>query len=421
MPVIPKSFFKDLEFGATLMREPLGSGPYRVEDIDPGRAISYRRDPDYWARDLPVNRGRYNFDHLRWDYYRDRTIALTAFLAGEFDFQEEFRSVSWATAYETDAVRDGQVIKEALPDERPSGIQAFFFNLRRAKFQDRRVRQALNLAFDFEWTNRSLFYGIYNRINSMFENSAYAARGLPSLGEQALLQPLGKHFPVEVLTKEFRSPITSGRGRLRANLLMARDLLQRAGWRIIDGDLVDRRGKTFEIEFLLAQPTFKRIVLPYARNLRRLGITTVVRITDPASFVQRRNQFDFDVVMERLPQFATPGAEQLNYFSSELADVSGSRNVAGIRNVAVDALLEHIKLARDRNDLVTAVRALDRVLMWNYFMIPHWYKGAFHIAYWDKFGRPKTKPTFGLGLIDTWWYDASKAEMIDQGIAPSRR
>ncbi len=415
LPVLSRAYFTRVPFEKTTMRPPLGSGPYNVSDVDPGRRIVLKRDKAYWGRDLPVNRGRYNFDIIQWDYFRDRGVAREAFFAGEYDFHEEFVSRSWAKQYDKPAVRDGLIVKETLPDGRPAGVQAFFINLRRKQFADRRVRRALNLAFDFEWTNKNLFYGLYRRTNSMFENSEFAAHNPPSEAELALLKPFRGKIPDEVFTKPYVAPSTAGSGK-RANLLEAAALLRAAGWHIKDHTTrVNRRGKPFEVEFLIASSSFTRILGPYIRNLHRLGIQSTIRIVDSANFKNRRDNFDFDIAVQKFPQFLTPGSEQFGYFGSKAAGMAGSKNISGFKNAAVDAMIGKIVDANSRDDLITAARAMDRVLMWSEIIVPHWFKGAHNIAYWDKFDRPEVKARYDLGLLDTWWFDKRKAKALMEG------
>lgn len=413
LPVISKSYYDTVDFESTTVTPPRGSGPYIVDNMEIGRHITYARNPNYWARGLAVNRGRFNFDQIRIDYYRDRSVAFEAFMSGEYDFHEEFVSNRWATQYNKPPVERGWIIRETLPDKRPSGVQAFFFNLRRAKFQDRRVRQALSLAFDFEWTNKSLFFDLYSRTNSMFENSRLAAHNPLTKAEKTLLESFQDKVPPEVFEKPFQAPRTSGNGNNRANLIEAVGLLRDAGWAVKKGVLVDPRGRPFTIEFLIGQSSFQRIIGPYAKNLKRLGIRSRIRIVDAANFQQRRQNFDFDIIMQRYVQPLTPGIEQRNFYGSESADVPGSRNFGGIKDPAVDGLIEKVINAQSRSDLTAAVRAMDRVLMWNFYSIPQWFKGTHNIAYWNKFGRPKIKADFDLGVVDTWWYDARKAAAIE--------
>ena len=420
LPVLSRSYYDEVAFDRTTFDPPLSSGPYRVERVEPGRSVVYRRVAGYWASDLPVNRGRYNFDRIRVDYYRDRDVAFQAFFSQEYDFREEFTSRNWATQYDKPPVRKGLVVRETLADETPSGVQAFFFNLRRAKFRDRRVRQAMDLAFDFEWTNKNLFYGLYDRTNSMFENSRLAAHDPPSAAELALLEPLRGQVPAGVFEAAYRSPVTDGGGNVRRNLRRAARLLRAAGYGVEDGRLTGPDGKPFTVEFLLYEATTNRIINPYIRNLERLGIAASIRLVDFANFKHRTDHFDFDVIVRRYVQPLTPGVEQVNYFGSAAAGLPGAFNVGGIGDPAVDALIEKVTAARSRPQLVTAVRALDRVLMWNNFVVPQWYKGVHHVAYWNKFGRPRVKPRYGLGVVDTWWYDPDKAAMLARGVAPPK-
>ncbi|MCH8882455.1 MAG: ABC transporter substrate-binding protein, partial [SAR324 cluster bacterium] len=329
---------------------------------------------------------------------------VTGFLAQlrAYDFREEFTSRSWAIQYDKPPVRRGLIVRETLPDETPSGAQVFVFNLRRDKFKDRRVREALGLAFDFEWTNKNLFYGLYERTNSMFENSELAAKVKPSAAERALLEPLRAMVPKEVFEEAYVAPVTDGSGRIRGNLKKAVRLLRKAGYRVRAGVLTGPDGKPFTIEFLLFEATFNRILNPYIRNLERLGVKANIRIVDSANFKYRTDHFDFDAIVERYVQPLTPGVEQRSYFGSAYADMPGTRNLSGIKDPAVDALIEKIIEAPTRKALVAAVRALDRVVMWNRYTVPQWYKGTHQVAYWNKFDRPGLKPKFGRGVMDTW-------------------
>ncbi len=418
LPVLSKAYYGKTAFAKTTFTPPLSSGPYRIVDVDPGRSLTYRRVKDYWARDLPVNRGRFNFDRIKVDYYRDRDIAFEAIFAGQYDLREEFTSRNWATQYDKPAIRKKLMVRQTLSDETPSGVQAFFFNLRRKKFQDRRVRRALDLAFDFEWTNRNLFYGLYERTNSMFENSALAAHAPPDADELALLEPLRGQAPEEVFTKPYAASVTDGSGRIRRELRRAARLLREAGYAIKGDRLVDGEGKPFTIEFLLFEASFTRIINPYIRNIERLGIEAKIRIVDVANFKVRTDTHDFDIIVRRYVQPLTPGLEQRNFYGSAFADVPGSFNIGGIRDPAVDALIEKAIGARSRKALTAAVRALDRVLMWNNYTVPQWYKSVHHLAYWNKFDRPRTKPRYARGVVDTWWYNPRKAAMIEAGAAP---
>jgi microcin C transport system substrate-binding protein len=418
LPVLSKAYYEKVDFKKTSFEAALASGPFKVKAFEPGRSITYSRVENYWAKYLPVARGRHNFDEITVEYYRDREIAFQAFFSNQYDYREEFTSRQWAIQYDEPPVNEGMIVRETLPDETPSGVQAFILNLRREKFQDIRVRAAMDLAFDFEWTNRTLFYNLYDRTNSMFENSALAAHKPPSPAELALLEPFRGQVPDEVFTTPFRAPKNDGTGRVRGSLRKANKLLKQAGYRVRDGILVDKAGAPLEVEFLLFESSFKRIINPMIRNLKRLGIRATIRIVDVANFKRRQDSFDFDVVVRRIAQPLTPGLEQRNYFGSEFANVPGSFNIGGVSNPVVDALIEKVVTANTRETLTTAVRALDRVLMWNRYVITQWYKGAHNVAYWNKYSRPKTSPKFDTGVLDTWWYDAKKAKMIADEVAP---
>ncbi len=415
MPVLSRASLKGKAFDRTTTEPLLGSGPYKVAAVEPGRWIEYSRVKDYWAKDLPVNVGRNNFDTVRIEFFRDRDVALEAFFGGAYDWREEFTSRDWATKYkDKPQVASGRIVTELLPDHTPSGVQAWFFNLRRATFQDVRVRHALDLAFDFQWTNRSLFYGLYKRTTSMFENSPLAAHGPPSPAELALLEPLRGEVPPEVFEKPFTEPEADGPAGLRHNLRQAAKLLADAGWAIRDGRRVNAKGEPLAIEFLIFELSFQRIINPYIRNLERLGIEARIRVVDVANFINREQNYDYDVVIERYVQYLTPGIEQRNYWGSKAADTPGSRNLAGIKDKAVDALIEKVMAADTRPALEAAVGALDRVLMWNRYCVPQWYNTEHNIAYWNKFSRPKAAPRYDpeIGVVDTWWFDSAKAAKL---------
>jgi len=413
MPILPKHWYATHEFDRTTLEPPLGSGPYKVDKLEPGRSITYRRVADYWGAALPVNVGQNNFDQIRYDYYRDRAVSLEAFKGRGYDFREEFTAKSWATEYNVPAVQKGWIKREELADETPSGVQAFFYNLRRPKFQDLRVRQALNEAFDYEWTNRTIFHGQYKRTSSIFENSELAAHQPPSPEELKLLEPFRDTLPAAALTQAYKSPTTDGSGNPRENLRRAVKLLADAGWTVKDNKLLNAKGEPFEIEFLMYEQSFERIIGPYIANLKKLGIQAAMRVVDVAQFKNRMDSFDYDVMTQRFVQPLTPGVEQRDYWGSAGAMNPGARNYAGIRDPAVDALIEHIVDATSRQGLLAASRALDRVVMWNQYMVPQWTKGTHTIAYWDRFSRPKVKPTYALGFPSTWWFDARKAAALD--------
>lgn len=404
LPVLSKAYYAQHDFTKTTLEPPLGSGPYRVKTVEAGRGISYELRDDYWAKDLPVNRGVYNFGEVAYEYYKDANVAIQAFKAGKLDLRYENIAKNWATAYDIDAVRDGRIKKEKIHHKIPTGMQAFAFNLRKGKFADVHVRKALNLALDFEWMNKNLFYGSYDRTSSYFSNSIYAAQGLPSADELALLEPLRGQVPAEVFLTEFKQPVSDGSGRIRTRLLEAKSLLAEAGWNVVDGKL-QKNGEVFEIEFLLPNGSALDRLLPsFFENLKRLGIVANEREVDPSQYKQRVEGFDFDIIVNVWGQGNSPGNEQLDYWHSRSADVAGSSNVSGIKNPAVDALVEKIVQAKTKPALVAATAALDRVLLWNYYTIPQHHAGYFRILYWDKFAMPTTRPLFdgNFGLW-TWW------------------
>jgi microcin C transport system substrate-binding protein len=408
LPVLSKDYWSTRDFAKTTLEPPLGSGPYRVESVDPGRSMVYRRVQDYWGVNLPVRVGQDNFDSIRYDYYRDTTVALEAFMAGQYDFREENMAKNWATAYESPAVTQGLIKKEEIPNQVPTGMQGYVYNTRRPVFQDRRVRQALGYAFDFEWTNKNLFYGAYTRTKSYFSNSELASSGLPDPEELQLLEPFREQIPQEVFTTQDRPPTTDGSGNIRDNLIAALTLLKEAGWIVKDMQLVNARtGEVMQFEILLADPSFERITLPFAKNLQRLGITARVRTVDTAQYQNRLDNFDFDMTVGVWPESLSPGNEQIDYWASARADVPGSRNLAGIRDPVIDKLVDLVIAAPDRQSLIARTRALDRVLLWGQYVIPHWHIQNFRVAYWDKFDRPKISPQYALGF-DTWWVDATK-------------
>ena len=412
LPVLPEHYWAESDFSATTLEPPLGSGPYRVVEVEQGRRVVYERVADYWAADLPLKRGRHNIERISYDYYRDGTVALQALKAGEYHLRQENVARNWATAYDTPAVADGLLRLEEIPHDRPAGMQGFFFNTRRAIFADPKVREALAYAFDFEWTNDNLFYGAYKRTRSYFENSELAATGLPSDAELAVLEPFRDQLPERVFTEAYAPPSTEG-SSLRRNLRQALTLLGEAGWEVKEGALTHREsGQTMAFEILLASPSFERVVLPMQRNLERLGIAVSVRTVDPTQYQNRLQSFDFDMTVYVAPQSLSPGNEQRDFWSCETAEIEGSRNMAGVCDPVVDALIEQIIDAPSREALITRTRALDRVLQWGFYSIPNWYIDRFRVAYWDRFGRPPENPPYGLAL-DTWWVDPVKAARVD--------
>jgi microcin C transport system substrate-binding protein len=413
LPVVSRKYYTGQPFNQTSLQPPAGSGPYRIADVKPGRSITYRRDPGYWGKDLPVNRGRWNFDTIRYEYYRDETVLVEAFKAGNFDFRQENVSKIWATAYEGPGFDRGHIVKQELPNHSNIVMQAFVYNTRRQVFADPTVREALAYAFDFEWTNKTLFYGQYKRIRSYFQNSEMASSGRPGPGELELLEPFRDRLPPEVFTEEYRPPSTDGSGNIRENLRTALRLLSRAGWNLERGRLVNARGERMSFEILYLQQSSERYLVPFRRNLERLGIQVSLRLVDTSQYVNRVDSFDFDMTTVVWAQSLSPGNEQRDFWSSGAADRPGSRNLAGIKNPVVDHLIERIISAPDRESLVTACRALDRVLLWGHYVIPHWYTDVYRAVYWNKFGRPQTKPRYELGFLDTWWVDRDRAAALE--------
>jgi microcin C transport system substrate-binding protein len=413
MPILPKHHYEAVEFDRTTLTPPLGSGPYRVRQVDPGRSIVYERVPDYWGRDIPVNRGRHNFDEVRYEYYRDADIALEAFKAGQFDIRIENTAKNWATGYTGPAIDAGMIKLEEFADESGDGMQGFVFNTRRWFFQDPKVRRALAFAFDFEWTNQNLFYGQYKRTHSYFSGSELAASELPGEAELALLEPFRDRLPEEVFTTVYAPPESDGSGNIRANLRTALQLLREAGWEVQGGRLVHQEsGRPMEFEILLVSPAFERISLPFTRNLEQwLGIRANVRTVDTAQYQNRTDSFDFDMVVTVWGQSLSPGNEQRDFWGSEAAVTHGSRNLAGIEDEVVDHLIDRIITADSREGLVAATRALDRVLQWGHYVIPHWHSPTTRIAYWDKIAWPETLPRFGLDLF-AWWVDGDKERRV---------
>ncbi|HYH38316.1 MAG TPA: extracellular solute-binding protein [Azospirillum sp.] len=406
LPVLPKHYWEGRTFSQATLDPPLGSGPYRVAAVDPGRSITYERVPDYWGKDLAVNRGRYNFATMAFEYYRDATVALQGFRGGLADFRQENSAKAWATDYSFPAVKEGKVRIEEIPNKIPSGMQAFVFNTRRPVFADPKVRQAIGYAFDFEWANETLFYKAYKRTDSYFENSDLQAEGLPGPREMKLLEPLRDKVPPEVFTKRYEPPRTEGPQGIRKNLLEAKRLLDETDWAVKDGTRVNRKtGQPLAFEILLDSPTFERVALPFIENLKRLGVQASLRTVDTTQYENRTRDFDFDMIVNVWGQSLTPGNEQRDFWGTDSADRPGSRNFAGIRNPAVDTLIEAIVRANTREDLYAAVAALDRVLLWNHYVIPQWHFGAFRVAYWTRLKRPPAVPPYGLAF-DAWWVDA---------------
>lgn len=417
LPILPKHYWEQREFERTTLDPPLGSGPYRVADFEPGRRVVLERVKDYWGKDLPVNKGKYNFDRVRFDYFRDVTVIREALKAGDIDFRTENQAKAWALAYLPDnvpAIRNSWLKKEAIGHQRPTGMQGFVFNTRRAVFEDARVREALAQAFDFEWTNKNLFFGQYTRSESYFSNSDLASTDLPSGDELEILKRFRGRIPDAVFTKPYRAPSTDGSGWPRENLRKAFALLADAGWVVRDKKLVNEKtGEQMRFEILLVSKEFERIVLPFVRNLQRLGVDARVRLVDSSQYINRLRSFDFDLIVSVTPQGESPGNEQRNYWTSAAADSPAARNLAGIKDVIVDELVDLVITAPTRESLVARTRALDRVLLHGHYVIPNWHLRSDRTLYWDKFSRPAVTPRRGTST-DYWWFDAEKAARLER-------
>ena len=414
LPVLPKHYWENKNFEETSLEIPIGSGPYKIKSFDSGRSITYELNKEYWGfkNKTPIKVGKDNFGTIRYDYYKDRGIEREAFKSGEIDFFSENSSKEWATSYNIESVKKELIVKELIQHENPQGMQGFAFNIRKNKFKDRRVRQALSFAFDFEWSNKNLFFDAYIRTNSFFENSELASSGLPSKKELNYLNPYFDILPKELFLKEYENPLTDGSGYMREQLQEAAKLLKDSGWELIDGKLIKSNSKEiFKFEILLRSPAFERIVFPFKDNLEKLGIDVEVRTIDSAQYQKRMETFDFDMVVQTFSQSLSPGNEQRNFWGSDAADTNGSRNIIGIKNYAVDGLIESLINANDRDELITITKALDRVLLWNYYVIPQWHISSYRVLYWNFFDQPDIKPKYSLGF-DTWWVNQNKFDQI---------
>lgn len=411
-PIFSEAYYAGRSFDETTLDPPLSSGPYKVGRLEQGRFIIYERVPDYWGKDLPVNIGQYNFDQIRYDYFSDRSVAFEAFKAGAYTMHEEFKASTWATEYGFPAVRDGRVKRETIPDKNISGIQGWFFNTRRAALKNPQIREAIGCAFDFTWTNKNLMYGAYLRTVSYFENSDMEAKGLPDAKELALLAPYRDKLPPAVFGPAYLPPLSDGSGEDRALLRQANQLLLAAGCKRQDTRLLLPDGSPFQLEFLYDEPGLEPHTQSFVNNLQELGIDARMRIVDPAQFKLRVDNFDFDIITERFVMSFFPGEELLGMFGSESARLSGSRNIAGVADPVVDALIAKALVANSRDELVHICRALDRVLRAGHYWVPHWYKPSHWVAYWDIYGRPKKSPLYDTGISSTWWFDPESAKRI---------
>jgi microcin C transport system substrate-binding protein len=412
MPIFSAAYWQGRDFEAATLEPPLGSGAYRVGRFEPGRFIEFERVAEYWGRDLPVNVGQNNFDRIRYEYFRDRTVAFEAFKNGTLNYHEEYTSKTWASGYDFPSIRDGRVKREEVPVDVPASAQGWHFNLRREPFKDARIREAIGLAFDFEWTNQNIMFGSYRRTTSYFDNSDMKAVGPPSAEELKLLDPFRERLPATVFGAPPVPPVSDGSGQDRKLLRRADELLREAGCRREGGALKLPGGRPFEIEFLDFQAALQPHTQPFQANLKRLGIDARSRIVDAAQYQRRMDEFDFDMASRNMGGSLTPGDALRTVYGSEAAKTPGSRNLSGIADPAVDALVERIANAESRAELTIACRALDRVLRAGYYWVPMWYRASEWLAYWDMFSRPETRPRYSSGAPGTWWYDDAKARRI---------
>jgi microcin C transport system substrate-binding protein len=420
LPVLPKHYWEGTDsqgrkrdISATTLEPPLGCGPYRIKEFVAGRSVVLERVKDYWGEKLPVRIGENNFDELRFEFFRDNTVALEAFKADQADWIVENSAKQWATAYDFPAVNEKRVVREEFPINDTGRMQGFVLNLRRDQFKDARLRRAFNYAYDFEEMNKQLFYGQYKRINSYFEGTELASTGLPEGQELEILQTVRDKVPAEVFTTPYQNPVGGNPEAVRANLRESMRLLKEAGYEIRDRKLVDAAGKPFSVEILVQDPSNERIALFYKPSLERIGVTTSIRVVDDAQYENRLRSFDFDIITDLWGQSLSPGNEQREFWGSQTADQPGSRNTIGIKNPAIDVLIDKVIFAKDRANLVAATKALDRVLLWNFYIVPQFTYGFSRYARWDRFSHADPLPKYGRsGLPALWWYDADKAARI---------
>ncbi len=449
LSVLPKHYWtgknkkgEPRSLSKTTLEAPLGSGPFKVGKVRPGHSLVLERVSDYWGKDSFTSKGKYNFDQLKFEYFRDSSVAFEAFKADAFDFYNETSSINWARNYEFKALKSGLVIKNSdYVLRNPQGMQGFVFNIRRSKFTDVRVREAISRAFNFEWASKNLFYNQYKRTTSYYQNSVLASSGKPSAEELAFLEPLKADIPAKALTDEYQAFVHDGNKGTRKQLREARKLLEEAGWTIRSETVNDKNcglicswmiklglqsekktnilrnqaGEPLEIEFLIISPAFQRVLAGYVANLNQLGIKTSIRLVDTPQYQKRLETFDYDMIITTFGQSESPGNEQRFYWGSASADKPGSRNYIGIKNKAIDALIDKIIFAKDRAELVTVTKALDRVLLFNHYVVPNWHSASERIAYWNRFSQPKVKPTRSIGYVQTWWYDEEKARKVSEG------
>jgi len=412
--ILPKHYWEGRDFSKTTLEPPLGGGAYRIKDFEAGRSITYERVKDYWGAELPVHKGQSNVDEIRYEYYRDREVATEAFKSGAFDLRAENSAKRWATSFDFPALKAGQVIKALIPHENPTGMQGFIFNTRKPFFADPKVRQAIAHAWDFEWANKTIMYGAYTRTNSYFSNSELSSEGGLPVGEELkILEGFRGKIPEEVFTTRYEAPKTDGSGNNRGNLRMALKLLREAGWKVADGKLLNDKGEALAFELLLAQPSLEKLALPLQQSLKRLGIEMSIRSVDVAQYQARVDAFDFDMIVSGIGQSLSPGNEQRDFWHSSKADTPGSRNLIGVRDPVVDALVDMVIKAPDRESLIARTRALDRVLLWGHYVIPHFHLRASRLVYWNKFGRPEVVAKYSTGYPTTWWIDEEKQAALE--------
>ena len=409
MPVLPEAYWSDEahDFSKTTLTPPMGSGPYEISQVVPGRSITYTRRDDWWGADLAINKGRYNFENIVYDYYLDDNVALEAFLSGAYDVRLENTAKLWATAYNTPAVKSGDIEKEEIQNGRPAGMQGYIFNLRRDIFKDAKVREAIGYAFDFEWSNKQFAYGSYTRTDSYFENSELASSGIPQGRELEILEQFRDQLPSELFTEKYSPPSSDGSGNIRTNLRTAAKLLEEAGYVLGENGIRvhEETGRPLRFEIIDGNPVFERWTLPFIRNLKRIGVDANFRAVDSAQYQNRMNDYDYDMTIMSIGQSSSPGNEQLDFWGSEKADIPGSRNYMGIKNPVVDDLIRMIIEAPSREELVARTRALDRVLLWNHYVVPHWHFDKWRIAYWSKLSHPETLSDLTPGISETWWVE----------------
>ncbi|MEK7802697.1 MAG: extracellular solute-binding protein, partial [Pseudomonadota bacterium] len=404
MPILPKHYWDKKDFSATTLTPPLSGGPYKIGTIHAGQSIEYVRNPKWWGKDLNVNVGRHNFDTVNFTYYRDQNVALESFFAGNFDVQQENIAKLWATAYNAPAVLDGRIIKQEIANQSPAGMQAFIYNVRRPVFQDRNVRQALAYAFDFEWENKQFAFGTYQRTRSYFENSELSAKNIPTGRELELLTPYRGKIPDDVFTTEYHPPNTDGSGNNRLNLKAANDILDRTGYKVgKDGVRVSDTGTRLSFEMVVDNGAFERWILPFIQNLKKIGVEAHMRVIDDAQYQNRMRKFDYDMTVTTFGQSNSPGNEQREFWTSEKADIEGSRNMIGIKDPVIDDLVKNVISSGTRAELVANTHALDRVLQWNHFVIPNWFFNKWRLAWWSHLEHPEHLSGMTPAIIDTWW------------------